>query len=130
MEILVELIIIMIILELIEANLQKAETLGKMIEKLYLYYNKSVFLFFIIHPTFYFVLFVSLYLDILDFYIVAILMIKTFDMFFKIELIKQCYLNKTIDDELKGMLTMRLTPWMSVLGVFIYVPLLFIAIFS
>jgi len=129
MEILVELIIIMIILELIEAHLQKAETLKEMIEKLYLYYDKSVFLFFIIHPTFYFVLFVSLYLDILDFYIVAILTIKTFDMFFKIELIKQCYLNKTIDDELKRMLTMQLTPWMSVLGVFIHAPLLFIAIF-
>ena len=129
MEILVELIIIMIILELIEAHLQKAETLKEMIEKLYLYYDKSVFLFFIIHPTFYFVLFVSFYLDILDFYIVAILTIKTFDMFFKIELIKQCYLNKTIDDELKRMLTMQLTPWMSVLGVFIHAPLLFIAIF-
>jgi len=130
MEILVELIIIMIILELIEANLQKAGTLGEMVDKLYSYYNKSVFLFFIIHPTFYFVLFISLYLDILDFYIVVILTIKTFDMFFKIELIRQCYFHKRMDSELKGMLPMKLTPWMNVLGVFIYVPLLFMAIFS
>jgi len=129
MEIFSQLIIIMIVLELIEANLQKAGTLGEMIEKLYVYYNKSVFLFFIIHPTFYFVLFISLYLDILNFYIVAILIVKTFDMFFKIELIKQLYLSNNMDDELKEMLTMRLAPWMGVLGVFMYVPLLFMAIF-
>jgi hypothetical protein len=129
MEIFSQLIIIMIVLELIEANLQKAGTLGEMIEKLYVYYNKSIFLFFIIHPTFYFVLFISLYLDILNFYIVAILIVKTFDMFFKIELIKQLYLSNNMDDELKEMLTMRLAPWMGVLGVFMYVPLLFMAIF-
>ena len=129
MEIFSQLIIIMIVLELIEANLQKAGTLGEMIEKLHVYYNKSVFLFFMIHPTFYFVLFISLYLDILNFYIIAILIVKTFDMFFKIELIKQRYISKNMDDELKDMLTMRLAPWMGFLGVFMYVPLLFMAIF-
>ena len=129
MEILAQLIIIMIVLELMEANLQKAGTLGETIDKLYFYYNKSVFLFFMIHPSFYFVLFVSLYLDILNFYIIAILTIKTFDMFFKIELIKQRYIYKNIDSELKGMLTMKLTPWMGLLGVLMYVLLLFMAIF-
>ena len=94
MEIVTQFIIIMILFELIEANLQKASTLGDMIEKLYIYYDKSIFLFFMIHPTFYFVLFISLYLDILNFYIVAILLIKTFDMFFKIELIQQRYIKK------------------------------------
>jgi hypothetical protein len=130
MEILTQLIIIMIVLELIEANLQKAETLGEMIEKLYIYYSKSVFFFFMIHPSFYFVLFVSLYLDILDFYIITILIIKTFDIFFKIELIKQRYINKTMDRELAEMLNLKMASWMGFLGVFMYVPLLFMAIFS
>lgn len=129
MEILTQLIIIMIVLELIEANLQKAGTLEEMIEKLYVYYNKSVFLFFIIHPSFYFVLFVSLYLNVLNFYIIAILTIKVFDMFFKIELIRQRYIRKNMDEELKEMFTMKLAPWMGFLGVFMYVPLLFMAIF-
>jgi hypothetical protein len=130
MEIFTQLIIIMIVLELMEASLQKAQTLGGMIEKLYVYYDKSIFLFFIIHPTFYFILFVSLYLNLVNFYIIAILLIKTFDMFFKIELIKQRYIKQDMDKELEEMLSLKMTPWMGLLGVFMYVPLLFMAIFS
>ncbi len=130
MEILTQIIIIMIVLELMEASLQKAKTLGEMIEKLYVYYNKSVFLFFMIHPTFYFILFVSLYLNLVNFYIVVILLIKTFDMFFKIELIKQRYIQKDMDKELEKMLSLKMASWMGLLGVFMYVPLLFMAIFS
>ena len=130
MEILTQLITIMIVLELMEASLQKATTLGGMIEKLYVYYNKSIFLFFMIHPTFYFTLFVSLYLNIVNFYIIVILLIKTFDMFFKIELIRQRYYQKEMDKELEGMLTLKMAPWMGLLGIFMYVPLLFMAIFA
>ena len=130
MEILTQLLIIMIILELMEASLQRAKTLGGMIEKLYVYYNKSIFLFFMIHPTFYFILFVSLYLNLVNFYIIAILLIKTFDIFFKIELIKQRFLQKDMDKELEGMLSLRMTPLMGFIGVIMYVPLLFMAIFT
>ena len=130
MEILTQLITIMIVLELMEASLQKATTLGGMIEKLYVYYNKSIFLFFMIHPTFYFTLFVSLYLNIVNFYIIVILLIKTFDIFFKIELIRQRYYQKEMDKELEGMLTLKMAPWMGLLGIFMYVPLLFLGIFS
>ena len=130
MEILTQLITIMIVLELMEASLQKATTLGGMIEKLYVYYNKSIFLFFMIHPTFYFTLFVSLYLNIVNFYIIVILLIKTFDIFFKIELIRQRYYQKEMDKELEGMLTLKMAPWMGLLGIFMYVTLLFLGIFS
>jgi len=130
MEIFTQLIIILIVLELMEASLQKANTLGEMIEKLYVYYNKSIFLFFMIHPTFYFILFVSLYFNIVNFYIIVILLIKTFDIFFKIELIKQRYIKKDMDKELEGMLSLKMASWMGLLGVIMYVPLLFMAIFS
>lgn len=129
MDIRIQFIIIMIILELFEANLQKAATLGAVIEKLHIYYKKSVFLFFLMHPTFYFVIFVSLYLNVLDFYIITILLIKIFDIFFKIELIKQRYRDKNMDKELEKMLTLQMAPWMGFLGVLMYVPLLFMAIF-
>lgn len=129
MDILTQFIIIMIILELFEARLQKANTLGAVIEKLYIYYKKSIFLFFMVHPTFYFVLFVSLYLNVLDFYIISILLIKLFDIFFKIELIKQRYIHQNMDKELEKILTLKMAPWMGFLGVFLYVPLLFMAIF-
>jgi len=130
MNIVIELIIVMIFLELIEAHFQRAGTLGEMIDRLYGYYSKSVFLFFISHPTFYFILWVAIYLDIFNFLIITILLFKILDIFFKIEMIKQRYLVKEMDSELGQMLNTRMAPWMGVLGVFTYVPLLFIAISS
>lgn len=120
----------MTLLELIEANFQKASTLGAMIDRLYIYYDKSVFLFFMVHPTFYFVLLVSLYTKILDFYIIAILLIKVFDIFFKIEMIRQRHIAKEMDIELASMMDMEMSPWMGYLGILMYVPLLSMALFN
>jgi len=130
MELFIQLIIIMIVLELMEASLQRAETLGNMIEKLFVYYDKSIFLFFMVHPTFYFTLSVSLYLNLVNVYIIIILLIKTLDIFFKIALIKECYFNQERDNELMKMLDLKMNSWMGFLGVFTYVPLLFMAIFA
>ena len=130
MNILTETVLLMVMLELIEANLHKAPTLGLMIERLYGYYKKSIFLFFVVHPTLYFVLFVSIYFDILDFYILSILLLKSLDIFFKIEMIRQRYLVGEMDDELKVMMKMPISPWMSLLGAVMYVPLLLMSLFS
>ena len=130
MDIVIQIIIIMTFLELMESHFHRAGTLGEMIDRLYGYYNKSVFLFFISHPTFYFVLCVALYLNLFNFYIIIILLFKIFDLFFKIEMIKQRYLLNDMDSELDKMLNAKMAPWMVLLGVFIYVPLLFMAISS
>jgi len=128
MDMVLQLIIIMIFLELIEAYFQMANTLEEMIDRLYFYYNKSIFLLFIVHPTLYFVFCVALYLDIFNFYIVVILLFKVFDIFFKIEMIKQRYQETEMDYELAEMLKSNIASWMRFLGLFTYVPLLFMAI--
>ncbi|HIO95400.1 MAG TPA: hypothetical protein EYG67_01090 [Campylobacterales bacterium] len=127
---LTQILLLMIMLEIIEANLQKASTLELMIERLYGYYKSSIFLFFLVHPTFYFVLFVSIYTEVLNFYMVAILVIKIFDIFFKIEMIKQRFIYQKMDAELAQMLEIKMAPWMSLLGILMYVPLLAMALFS
>ena len=127
---LIQILILMTLLELVEANFQEAPTLGMMIDRLYGYYRKSVFLFFAVHPTFYFVLLVSLYTKILDFYIIAILLIKVFDIFFKIEMIRQRHIRKEMDIELVGMMDMEMAPWMGYFGILMYVPLLAMALFN
>jgi hypothetical protein len=130
MNIAMQLIVMMIFLELFEAHLQRASTLGEMIDKLYGYYNQSVFLFFLVHPTFYFVLCVALYFDIFNFYMIAILIFKVLDILFKIEMIKQRYKEEDMDSELAQMLDHKIAPWLGLLGLFTYVPLLFMAISS
>lgn len=130
MDIVFQLITIMIFLELIEAHFQRAGTLGEMIDRLYGYYSKSIFLFFILHPTFYFVLCVGLYLNVFNFFIITILLFKILDLFFKIEIIKQRYQKEEMDSELVKMLNSQMAPWMGFLGLITYVPLLFMAISS
>jgi len=118
----------MIVLEFWELYLQKATTLGSLLDKLYSYYKKSVFLFFMVHPTFYFVLTVTLYLDVFNIYMIAIFIFKIFDIFFKLEMIKQRYIMEKMDSELEKMLVLQLNPLLRYLGLIMYVPLFFMAI--
>lgn len=128
MEIVVKIIFAMIVLELLEIYLQRAETLSEMIDKLFFYYEKSIFLLFLLHPTIYFVLAVLLYFDAFNFYGVTVLILKTLDIFFKVELIKQKYYSQSMDSELKKMMDMKLTTSMKLLALFVHVPLLYMAI--
>jgi len=130
MEIVIQIIIVMVILELFELHIQKSDTLAELISKLYGYYRQSVFIFFMIHPSLYFVLGVLLYFDAFNFFGITILVLKTFDVFFKIEMIKQSYFSTDMDPELEKMMSMKLTPTMRFLGLIVYVPLLFMAISS
>lgn len=131
MNILSQIVLLMLIIELIETHLHKAETLGLIIDRLYGYYQKSVFLFFLVHPSFYFTVFVSLYLNILNFYMIAILLLKGLDIFFKIEMMRQKFVYKeSMDKELENMLRLKMSPLVSFLSSFMYLPLLAMALFS
>lgn len=131
MNILSQIVLLMLIIELIETHLHKAETLGLMIDRLYGYYQKSVFLFFLVHPSLYFTIFVSLYLNILNFYMIAILLLKGLDIFFKIEMMRQKFVYKeSMDKELENMLRLKMSPLVSFLSSLMYVPLLAMALFS
>ena len=128
MEIVLQVIFALILLELLELYLHQANTLSDLIDKLYGYYRESIFLFFLVHPTFYFVLGVLLYFNAFNFYGITVLMLKGFDIFFRIELIKQRYYLPSMDAELQKMMEMKLTFSMKFLALFVHVPLLYMAI--
>jgi len=128
METVLQIIFVLILLELLELYLHQANTLVELIDKLYGYYRESVFLFFLVHPTFYFVLGVLLYFNAFNFYGITVLMLKVFDIFFRIELIKQRYYLPNMDSELEKMMEMKLTFSMKFLALFTHVPLLYMAI--
>ena len=130
MEMVIKIIMLLILLELLELYFQKADTLSEMIERLYGYYRKSVFLLFLVHPTFYYVLGVLFYFDAFNFYGITIIVLKTFDILFKIEMIKQRYVLKEMDADLEKMMGMKMTVSMQFLGLFVHVPLLSMALYS
>ncbi len=119
---------ILIILELFEASMQRAGTLYGVMEKLYGWYSKSIFFFFLMHPAFYFILFVVVVTDILNIYMVLLLTLKVFDLFYKLELIKKIFIQQKVPPDLVQILDWKIPSWFFLMGVVLYPPLLFYAL--
>lgn len=115
-------------LELFEAYIQRAPTLLGILQKLNVYYQKSVFLFFAVHPGFYFVLFVVLVTDILNASMIFLLALKIFDLFYKLELLKKVFKERVVSSELGEMLQWQIPSWYFLLGAMLYPPLLLYAL--
>ena len=130
MENLFTLVAILVLLELFEAYFQRADTLYGIMEKLNVWYQKSIFAFCLIHPSFYFILFVVIVTDILNMYMILILVFKVFDLFYKIELIKTIFIKQNIPADLSAMLEWKIPQWFFLLGVGLYPPLLFYALMA
>jgi hypothetical protein len=128
MENILTFVAILVVLELFEAYMQKADTLYGVIEKLYVWYQKSIFAFFLIHPSFYFVLFVVVVTNVLNLYMILILTFKIFDLFYKIELIKSIFIRENVPADLSAMLEWKIPSWFFLMGVGLYPPLLFYAL--
>jgi hypothetical protein len=122
------LVAILVMLELFEVYIQRADTLYGVMAKLNVWYSKSIFAFFLIHPAFYFTLFVVIVTDILNIYMILLLIIKVFDLFYKIELIKKIFIQQNVPPDLAAMLEWKIPRWFFFMGVGLYPPLLFYAL--
>lgn len=120
--------IILLFAELFEAYVQRSETLLGVLEKLYAYYQKSIFLFFLIQPGFYFILFIVLLTGVLNVTMVFLLAIKVFDLFYKIELIKKVFIEREVSQEIAQMLEWKMPSMFFLMGAALYPPLLFYAL--
>ena len=116
-----------IALEIYEVQWQIAPTLFEMLQKMYRYYNKSIFLFLIMHPTLYFAIWLMIYSDY-NVYALILLSLKAADIFTKLYFIKQLFIDKEISDELQIALSMKLDKYMPYIGLLIYPPLVFMAL--
>jgi hypothetical protein len=120
--------IILFFAELFEAYIQRAQTLLGVLEKLYAYYQKSIFLFFLIQPGFYFIMFIVLLTGVLNVTMVFLLAIKIFDIFYKIELIKKVFVEREVSREIAQMLEWKIPPMFFLMGAALYPLLLFYAL--
>ena len=102
--------LILLFAELFEAYIQRSQTLLGVLEKLYSYYQKSIFLFFLIQPGFYIVLFIVVLTGVLNFSMIFIIALKIFDMFYKIELIKKVFIEREVSQEIAQMLQWNIPP--------------------
>ena len=123
-----EYVLLLTIAELFEAFIQRSDTLFGVLQKLYTYYKKSIFLFFLIQPGFYVLLYVVLVTGILNISMIFLLALKIFDMFYKIELIKKIFIEREVSREIVQMLEWKMPSWFFLMGVGMYPPLLYIAL--
>ena len=98
MDNLIFLFFLFVALELFEANWQKSDTLYGVIYNNFLVYQKSLFTFFILNPTFFYVLFLTIYLQLDSFLMYTILIVKFADVAFKISMMKKLSEGKKLED--------------------------------
>ena len=121
-------ILFLILFELFEIAWQYSDTLYQILEKAYRYYSKSIFVFLLMHPSFYFILFVVLATGRLNVSMIIILTLKIFDMFTKIELVRKLFIEQKLSVEMESLLHKRIYKIFFFSGILIYVPLLYIAL--
>ncbi len=90
------LIIIFIALELFESNWQKADRFYGVIKNNYTVYKKSVFLFFLLNPTFIFSIYLAISLNNYSFLMNMIIILKFVDISFRLNLCKKIDNNEDI----------------------------------
>lgn len=86
---LVNLLLIFMAVELFESNWQKHETLHGLIYNNFLIYKKNIFLYFILHISFFYALFVSIYINNFGFWMSSIVIIKFLDMAVKLNMMQK-----------------------------------------
>lgn len=112
-------IFIYIIFELYEVQWQKASTMEGMLVKMYSYYKRSIFVFLLMHPTFYFAITFMLYTHY-NIYALLLLTIKSADIATKLVLMKQVFIDKKISDEVAVVLTTPIHPLLPYIGLTLY----------
>jgi len=120
-------ILLFVFLELYEISWQKAPSIMGMIIRMNKYYSKSIFLFLLMQPTFYFSICFFMLSDY-NIFAMILLFVKTVDIVVKILLIEQIFTKKSLSHELSLILLAPINSFLPYLGLFIYPLLIALAI--
>jgi hypothetical protein len=121
---LVNYLILFIVLELYEVQWQKANTIIGMLARMYSHYAKNIFVFLLMHPTFYFAIMLMITSDY-NTYAIALFLIKGIDIATKMILLKKVFIDKEVSEELTLALLAPLNRAVAYIGLFVYPPLIY-----
>lgn len=122
-----KILLFFIVLELYEVSWQKEKTLIRMLTRMYHYYSRSVFLFLLMHPSFYFSIGFMIFSDF-NGYAILLVVIKTADILTKIKLIEAVFIKQKISQEMSVMLLSPIHPLLAYIGVIGYPYLIYMAL--
>lgn len=116
-------VFILIIFELYEAWWQKEQTLGGMLVRIAQAFDANIFLFFLRHPGFYWVLFVIVTTGLFNIAMGILIVLKAADILVKMAMVNKLR-EQAVSDAFLFMLRQPLPSWMPWLGTLIYPALL------
>ncbi len=116
----------LILCELFESRWQRAPTMGGILQNVSHYYHRNIFILFLMHPSFYLVLYIFLYYGAHGITLSIVLVMKAADIASKLWMVKE--LEKgTLSSEFRAMLSMPIPHWMPWINVIIYPALVAVA---
>ncbi|WP_200763482.1 hypothetical protein [Nitrosophilus alvini] len=130
MENIIIYVTILLLLELYEASWQKGTNFAEIFSNIYNRYQKGIFQFFLSHPSFYFVLFVSIKYNIYNFWMMTILFLKFLDIVFKLSIIGKLEKGEKIWEILPVPAETQVNPAMFYIGAIVYPVMLYAAFVS
>ena len=123
MDILFLLFSIFISLEFIESNWQKADSLYEVLINNFIKKKKNIFLYFIMHITFFYTIFLSFYFANFGFWMSSIFIVKFLDISFKLAIMKKLSNGASIEEIMA--INIKMTPILRYFNVIVY-PLTFL----
>jgi hypothetical protein len=127
MEIVIIYVFILAALEYFESSWQKDTTLGGMIQKANALYEKNIFIFFLMHPGLYLLLFLAVLTSNYSLWMLFPIMIKATDIVFKISIIQKIQ-NGVLSGEYKAILSQKIPAYMFYIPVILYPTFLYLAL--
>ena len=110
---------LLILCEVFESWWQHAPTLGGILEKIRHYYDTNIFMLFLMHPSFYLILFIFILQEGRGTLLSLVFVMKAVDIAFKLWMVKKMK-EHTLSDDFHAMLSLPLSAWMPWINVIIY----------
>ncbi len=89
-------LLLLICLELFEVFWQRGDTFREYVKNLYSYYERGVLLFILLHPSFFFMLFICIKYENYSFLATVMIVLKALDISVKISLLDKLYNKKDL----------------------------------
>ena len=117
------LLFIFIALEFFESNWQKSDSLYGVLINNFLLFRKNIFIYFSMHVTFFYTIFLSFYFNNFGFWMSSIFIVKFLDISFKLSIMKK--LSNGVPIERIMEINVKMTPVLRYFNVIVY-PLTFL----
>ena len=126
-EFILNYVLLFVLLEFYEISWQKAPSIMGMLIRMHKYYAKSIFLFLLMQPTFYFSICFAMLSDFSP-YAIILVFIKTADIATKILLIEQVFVKRELSQELSLILLAPINSFLPYMGLVVHPILIVLAL--